>query len=140
MHIISVCSYMRTMFVNPFFCIILPQYKKVNSQNKFYKLTKLFHNAIIKKTIYAAVILGTPGATPPVWLSRKYPDIYGKRYKGKRLSQISNLRQPLFYIKFRQLPFCLRSLSWGLYPHPPPRQAQKASRIRDFRCKNDLPR
>ena len=28
------------------------------------------------------VILGTPGATPPLWLSHKYPDIYGKRFNG----------------------------------------------------------
>ena len=28
------------------------------------------------------VIMGTPGATPPLWLSHKYPDVYGKRYNG----------------------------------------------------------
>ena len=27
-------------------------------------------------------IMGTPGATPPLWLSHKYPDIYGKRHNG----------------------------------------------------------
>ncbi len=29
------------------------------------------------------VIMGTPGATPPLWLSRKYPDIYGLRADNK---------------------------------------------------------
>ena len=70
----------------------------------------LFREVVDKcKARNIAVILGTPGATPPVWLSRKYPDIYGKRYKGKRLSQIPNLRQPLFYIKFRQPLFYSRN-------------------------------
>lgn len=31
------------------------------------------------------VIMGTPGATPPLWLSEKYPDIYGKRFNGKEI-------------------------------------------------------
>ena len=29
------------------------------------------------------VIMGTPGATPPLWLSEKYPDIYGLRADNK---------------------------------------------------------
>ena len=29
------------------------------------------------------VIMGTPGATPPLWLSQKHPDIYGLRTDGK---------------------------------------------------------
>ena len=31
------------------------------------------------------VIMGTPGATPPLWLSEKYPDVYGERMNGVKI-------------------------------------------------------
>lgn len=31
------------------------------------------------------VIMGTPGATPPLWLAEKYPDVYGERMNGVKL-------------------------------------------------------
>ena len=43
----------------------------------------LFREVVDKcKERNITVILGTPGATPPLWLSHKYPDIYGKRFNG----------------------------------------------------------
>ena len=52
------------------------------------------------------VIMGTPGATPPLWLSNKYPDVYGERIDG--VKRFHGARQDCCYSHDEYLHLALR--------------------------------
>lgn len=52
------------------------------------------------------VIMGTPGATPPLWLSNKYPDVYGERIDGAK--RFHGARQDCCYSHEEYLHLALR--------------------------------
>ena len=52
------------------------------------------------------VIMGTPGATPPLWLSNKYPDVYGERLDG--VKRFHGARQDCCYSHEEYLHLALR--------------------------------
>ena len=52
------------------------------------------------------VIMGTPGATPPLWLSNKYPDVYGERIDG--VKRFHGARQDCCYSHEEYLHLALR--------------------------------